>query len=349
MSPFLWIISQIRCTPSFIKKQKCDSTCAWEGGEEGKGTNLPAKIIFNITITLLLPLHLIFWASNQVRRIYIIRGPGPHFSSELSLLAAHQNKYVLGIWQGKEPRLQVHGIFFFFFFVICLLVFLSFFWKGLVVFIYCKQVGRAYKRSFVQQVWCQGGLLPYLSTSPLCRGFVVCLLSRCLWALAPTPYKEIIFLLFFTLFPLSSFSCCNTRGCSNRQTHNGGTLKEFNVVPSDFLSWHHFPLKWLLSPQILTPLSLPCLISTLIKFFKCCSFTCVHMAPYYYYQTLQNKEGSRSLPLLARLTLENEKPLGILMEVIRTSFSPEQLIFFLSHLSGLSCAGSHNPSQNPGL
>lgn len=188
------------------------------------------------------------------------------------------------------------------------------------------------------RLWCQGGLLPYLSTSPLCKGFVICLLSRCLWALAPTSYKEIIFLLFFTLFPFSSFSCCNTRGCSNRQTDNAGTLKEFNVVASDFLSRHNFPLKWLLSPHIVTPLSFPspnsCLISTLIQFFKCCSFICVHMAPYYYYQTLQNKEGSRSLPLLARLTLENEKPLGILMEVIRILFPPEQLIFFLSHLPG---------------
>lgn len=78
-----------------MKKQKCDCTCAWEGGEKGKGTS--SQKIFNITITLLLPLHLIFWASNQVRRIYIIRRPGPHFSSELSLLAACQNKYVLGI------------------------------------------------------------------------------------------------------------------------------------------------------------------------------------------------------------------------------------------------------------
>lgn len=112
ISPFLLIMPQIRCTPSFTKKQKCDSTQAWEWGEKGKGTNLQDKIIFNITITSLLPFHLIFWASNQVRRIYIIRGPGHHFSSELSLLAACQNKYVLGIWQGKEWRLQVNGIFF---------------------------------------------------------------------------------------------------------------------------------------------------------------------------------------------------------------------------------------------
>lgn len=113
ISPFLLIMPQIRCTAGFIKKQKCDSTCAWEGGEKGKGINLHAKIIFNITITLLLPHHFIFWASNQIRRIYIIRGPGPHFPSELSLLAACQDKHVLGIWQGKEPRLQVHGIFLF--------------------------------------------------------------------------------------------------------------------------------------------------------------------------------------------------------------------------------------------
>lgn len=105
--PFYWSFLK---SDAFIKKQKCDCTCAWEGGEKGKGTS--SQKIFNITITLLLPLHLIFWASNQVRRIYIIRRPGPHFSSELSLLAACQNKYVLGIWQGKEPRLQVRGIFF---------------------------------------------------------------------------------------------------------------------------------------------------------------------------------------------------------------------------------------------
>lgn len=56
--------------------------------------------------------------------------------------------------------------FFLLLFVICLLVFLSFFWKGLVVFIYCKQVGRAYKRSFVQQALVSGrlaALFEYLS------------------------------------------------------------------------------------------------------------------------------------------------------------------------------------------
>jgi len=49
---------------------------------------------------------------------------------------------------------------------------------------------------------------------------------------------------------------------------------------------------------------------------------------------LKNKAQSRTLPLLVKLTLENRKLPGILMEVIRTLFSPKELIFCLSHRPG---------------
>lgn len=91
ISPLLLLFPYIRCTPSIVKKDVCDCTCAWEGGEKGTGTELQARMAPNIKITLLFPLHLIFWTSNQPRRISISRGPGLRVSSETSLLATHQN------------------------------------------------------------------------------------------------------------------------------------------------------------------------------------------------------------------------------------------------------------------
>lgn len=163
MSPFLLIIPEI--TPSFMKKQKCDCTCAWEGGEKGKGTELQAKKYLILQLLYCFHSTWFFGLAIKSEGFTLSEDLALNFSSELSLLAPCQNKYVLGIWQGKEPRLQVHGIFFCLL-VICLLVFLSFFWKGLVVFIYCKQVGKAYKRSSVQQALVSGrlaALFEYLS------------------------------------------------------------------------------------------------------------------------------------------------------------------------------------------
>lgn len=138
-------------------------TWAWEGGEKGRGTKTQARTAPNTLIKRLFPLQLIFWASNQAKRIYIIRGPGLYFSSELSLLAACQNMS----WVFNRAGSQDCKVFIFF----------NLLWKGLIVFIYCKQVGRAYKRSFVQQdlVSCRHtALFEYFSfVWGICHLFVV--------------------------------------------------------------------------------------------------------------------------------------------------------------------------------
>lgn len=112
MSPFLLVIPEI--TPSFMKKQKCDCTCAWEGGEKGKGTELQAKKYLILQLLYCFHSTWFFGLAIKSEGFTLSEDLALNFSSELSLLAACQNKYVLGIWQGKEPRLQVHGIFFLF-------------------------------------------------------------------------------------------------------------------------------------------------------------------------------------------------------------------------------------------
>lgn len=116
------------------------------------GTELQARMAPNIKITSLFPLHLIFWTSNQPRRISISRGPGLCVSSETSLLATHQNtSWAFHRARSQDCRFRFMDVFCLWLVLLLLEFFLSFFWKGLVVFIYCKQVGRAYKSSFVQQ------------------------------------------------------------------------------------------------------------------------------------------------------------------------------------------------------
>lgn len=102
-----------------------------------------------------------------------IKSEGFTLSEDLALIFLQNCLYWLRVkinmsWAFDRAKSQDCRFmeFFFFFFVICLLVFLSLFWKGLVVFIYCKQVGRAYKRSFVQQALMSGrlaALFEYLS------------------------------------------------------------------------------------------------------------------------------------------------------------------------------------------
>lgn len=143
------------------------------------------------------------------------------------------------------------------------------------------------------------------------------------------------------LFPSSSFSCCNAWGCSKRQRHNAGTLQKSNVVASDSLSWGHFPLKWLLSPKC--QIFLPCLVLIppwwVFNSVDLLAPTLSHTTATNY-DTPQKKADSRSLPLLGKQTLENRKPLGILMEVVRNLFSGEHLSFSLRHRPGKWCGFS---------
>ena len=90
-TPFTDLSLNQKHTLRFKETDVCDCTRVREGGEKGRGTKSQARMASSIKITLLLELHLIFWASKQARRICRSRGPGFHFSSELSLLAEHQN------------------------------------------------------------------------------------------------------------------------------------------------------------------------------------------------------------------------------------------------------------------
>lgn len=132
MSPLFLTFPWMSCTPS-IGEQACVT------GKEGRKGGANCRPGWHLILKLLFPLHSILGAGNEARWIYISKGPGLHFF--LNCLCWLHVRMSLGHSTGQGAKIAASWI-----------CFPSFFWKGLVVFICCKQAGRAHKSGFVQRV-----------------------------------------------------------------------------------------------------------------------------------------------------------------------------------------------------